>query len=256
MKSTLAACALVFLGSSSAASAAEQKPLRFTNVATSQKHGRKLTGRFLQITGASCARLWKRLALLSIRARTDNIRTDIHPDPFYKTYSSTETGSFCHRGKGAAGYYGAETSDCDAPLTLVNATFAWIAENLADSIDFVIWTGDSARHDNDEEIPRTEEQVLGQNRMLVNKFKEVFGSDGGDRRSPSAFKIPIVPTFGNNDILPHNIMVKGPNRWTRNYEDVWHDIVPEAQRHAFDRGGWFFVEVIPNKLAVISLNTM
>ena len=194
--------------------------------------------------------------LLRTVPRTDGVRTDIHPDPFYKTYSSTETGSFCHRGKGAAGYYGAETSDCDTPLTLVNATFEWIAENLADSIDFVIWTGDSARHDNDEEIPRTEEQVLGQNRMLVNKFKEVFGSDGGNRRSPSVFRIPIVPTFGNNDILPHNIMVKGPNRWTRNYEDVWHDIVPEAQRHAFDRGGWFFVEVIPNKLAVISLNTM
>jgi len=191
---------------------------------------------------------------------------DIHPDPFYDAYSSTETGSFCHRGHGAAGYYGAETSDCDSPLTLVNATFSWIAEHLADDIDFVIWTGDSARHDNDEEIPRTEAQVLGQNRMLVNKFKEVFGweneDDGGGRGGgregrAGPFKIPIVPTFGNNDILPHNIFVKGPNRWTKNYlTDVWRDIVPEAQKHAFERGGWFFVEVIPNKLAVFSLNTM
>jgi len=104
--------------------------------------------------------------------------------------------------------------------------------------------------------------------MLVNKFKEVFGwddeDDGGGRRGGGGregrggpFKIPIVPTFGNNDILPHNIFVKGPNRWTKNYlTDVWKDIVPEAQKHAFERGGWFFVEVIPNKLAVFSLNTM
>jgi len=67
MKSTLAVCALVCLGSSSADPATEQKPLREANVASSQKHGRKLTGRFLQITGASC-QLGRGIVLLSTHA--------------------------------------------------------------------------------------------------------------------------------------------------------------------------------------------
>ncbi|KAK5209191.1 Endopolyphosphatase [Exophiala xenobiotica] len=41
----------------------------------------------------------------------------------------------------------------------------------------------------------------------------------------------------------------------RTYLDVWNRFVPQAQRHSFARGGWFFSEVIPNKLAVFSLNT-
>lgn len=73
--------------------------------------------------------------------------TDIHPDQYYQVHSSTDQDDACHRGKGPAGPYGAETSDCDAPFALVNATFDWIADNLKDEIDFVIWTGDSARHD-------------------------------------------------------------------------------------------------------------
>lgn len=134
----------------------------------------------------------------------------------------------------------------------MNATFAWIEQNLKDKIDFVIWTGDSARHDNDEHIPRNNDQVIGSNQMLVDKFRDVFGN----KKAGRGFDIPIVPSFGNNDILPHNIFLKGPNKWTKTYADIWRPFIPEEQRHGFDRGGWFYVEVIPNKLAVFSLNTM
>ncbi|KAF2108544.1 Metallo-dependent phosphatase-like protein [Lophiotrema nucula] len=195
--------------------------------------GRRLHGRFLHIT-------------------------DVHPDPYYKTYSSTEADAACHRKRGPAGIYGAETSACDSPVSLVDETFKWIKENLRDEIDFVVWTGDSARHDNDEQIPRTQKQVVEQNRLLVRKFKEVFGKrdDEDDEDPTNEFKIPVVPTFGNNDILPHNIFLEGPNKWTIKYLDVWRNFIPEAQRHQFQQGGWFYVEVIPNKLAVISLNTI
>ena len=184
--------------------------------------------------------------------------TDLHPDPFYKYHSSTEEESACHRGKGPAGALGAETTDCDSPLSLINATFTWIDENLKDQIDFVVWTGDSARHDNDEEIPRTDQQVVQLNELLVDKFIEVFSKeDNINNTDPTNdFTIPIVPTFGNNDILPHNIFSPGPNRWTKNYLDIWRKFIPEEQRHGFSRGGWFFVEVIPKKLAVFSLNTL
>jgi endopolyphosphatase len=184
--------------------------------------------------------------------------TDIHPDTFYKTHSSTEAEHACHRASGPAGYYGAETSDCDSPVSLVNATFKWIEENLKDSIDFVVWTGDSARHDNDEKIPRSNEQIVGQNELVAGKFFEVFQKpDNDDDDDPTNdLVIPIIPTLGNNDVLPHNIFEKGPNRWTLKYLDIWRRFIPEEQRHQFQRGGWFYVEVIPGKLAVFSLNTL
>lgn len=181
---------------------------------------------------------------------------DTHPDPFYKRHSNPEEA--CHSGRGSAGYYGAEVTDCDSPISLVNATFKWIEENLKDEIDFVVWTGDSARHDNDDRFPRTDKQVMELNRLLVHKFVETFGKpDNLDDPDPTNdFVVPIVPTFGNNDILPHNIFLPGPNKWTRDYEGIWNKFVPQEQKHSFARGGWFFTEVIPNKLAVFSLNTL
>jgi endopolyphosphatase len=181
-----------------------------------------------------------------------DLDTDLHPDPFYKIHSSTEEEDACHRGKGLAGVYGAETSDCDTPYSLINTTFKWIAENVRD-VDFVIWTGDSARHDSDEQIPRTQNEVLETNRWIAEKFEEVF-SDHDDPRKGLA--IPIVSTFGNNDILPHNILLSGPNKWLKTYTDIWSSFIPEEQRHGFERGGWYYVEVIPQRLAVFSLNTL
>ena len=88
---------------------------------------------------------------------------------------------------------------------------------------------------------------------MAHKFSQVFGKSGDPQKD---FTVPIVPTFGNNDVLPHNIFTPGPNRWTRRYTRIWHKFIPQEQVHTFERGGWFFVEVIPNKLAVFSLNTL
>ena len=183
---------------------------------------------------------------------------DFHPDPFYEVGSSTAKGSACHRDSGRAGCFGAERSSCDSPISLINATFTWIEKNIKDRIDFIIWTGDSARHDNDEHIIRTKDQVIGQNKFLVQKFFEVFGKpDKIDDPDPNNdFTIPIIPTIGNNDILPHNVFLPGPNKWTTTFYDIWRQFIPEFQRHQFEHGGWYYVEVIPNKLAVFSLNTM
>ncbi|KAL8920258.1 MAG: hypothetical protein Q9172_004571 [Xanthocarpia lactea] len=212
--------------------APQQKPLLPAVVSSNPKE-RKLHGRFLHIT-------------------------DFHPDRFYSRSSSTDSDDACHWGEGDAGIFGAEKTDCDSPIALINATFQWINDNLKNSIDFVVWTGDSARHDNDELIPRTEEQVIELNELLVHKFVEVFGKEDNinDTDPTNDFTIPIVPNFGNNDILPHNIFTQGPNRWTKTFSHVWRKFIPEEQRHGFERGGWFFVEVIPNKLAVLSLNTL
>ena len=100
--------------------------------------------------------------------------------------------------------------------------------------------------------------MLDLNAMLVDKFTEVFGKDDNinDTDPTNDFIIPIVPTLGNNDIMPHNILSPGPNFWTKHFLQIWRNFVPEVQRHTFERGGWFLVEVIPNRLAVFSLNTL
>jgi endopolyphosphatase len=211
-----------------------------------QPASRRLHGRFLHITGTinrGFPYLWY----------DANRILDLHPDIHYKPHSSTAEDDACHRGKGPAGVYGAETSDCDTPFSLVNATFKWIEKNVKDTIDFVIWTGDSARHDSDEQIPRNQDEVLHTNRWIAGLFAETFSKNGDPEKSLS---IPIVSTFGNNDILPHNILLSGPNKWLKSYTEIWKKFIPEEQRHGFERGGWYFVEVIPNKLAVFSLNTL
>ena len=238
-----------FFLSGSAAYPAEQQPLLAE--ATDERplvSNKGLHGKFLHITGTG-------VTAHCLPDRDTDVLVDIHPDLFYKTYSSTEEDAACHRGNGPAGVFGAETTDCDSPITLVNATFQWINDHLKDKIDFIIWTGDSSRHDSDEEIPRTEQEIIETNELLVHKFEEVFGND--DETDPTnAFTVPIIPNFGNNDIMPHNIMDPGPNRWTQKYLSVWRKFIPEEQRHGFSTGGWFSVEVIPNRLTVFSLNTL
>jgi endopolyphosphatase len=132
----------------------------------------------------------------------------------------------------------------------VNATFDWLEKNAKDDIDFILWTGDTARHDSDERHPRTADEVIQTNRVVVDKFLDTFSSKNGK------LAVPIVPTFGNNDFLPHNIFYPGPNKWLHTYGDVWKRFIPEDQYHSFQFGGWFHVDVIPGKLAVFSLNTM
>lgn len=149
-------------------------------------------------------------------------------------------------------------TECDSPFSLVNETFRWIEENLKDEIDFVVWTGDSARHDNDERIPRTTNEIVELNEYMAQQWVAVFGLRDNTRTPGSVARVavPVVPTFGNNDIAPHNIFRAGPNIWTKKFAEIWRHFIPEDQRHSFVEGGWFTSEVIPGQLAVISLNTM
>ncbi|KAG6854776.1 hypothetical protein C0991_001203 [Blastosporella zonata] len=128
------------------------------------KKPRQLHGRFLQIT-------------------------DMHPDPHYLSHTAKSTA--CHRKKGKksknqASYYGTPFSDCDSPFTLTNFTLDYLDKKWASEVDFVIWTGDNARHDNDPKVPRTPDEIYGLNRAMTAKMKEVFTSKG----------IPVVPSLG------------------------------------------------------------
>ncbi|KAH6917815.1 endopolyphosphatase [Coprinopsis sp. MPI-PUGE-AT-0042] len=190
-------------------------------------HPKKLKGKFLHIS-------------------------DIHPDPHYR--KGTAEDSACHRKKNKkrdkkenkAGYWGTPYSECDTPTRLANYTLDFLGKNWASEIDFVVWTGDNARHDSDNKIPRTPAEIYELNREVASKMEHLFNSRG---------VIPI-PTIGNNDVWPHNIMTPGPNSVTHEYSKIWENFIPFPYLGVFQRGGYYVKEVVPDQLAVISLNTM
>ncbi|KAJ5938118.1 hypothetical protein N7454_004460 [Penicillium verhagenii] len=162
--------------------------------------------------------------------------TDFHPDRYYK-YRSVSSDDSCHHGKGDAGYFGAGGTECDSPMSLINETFNWIEHNLKDDIDFVIWTGDSARHDNDERMPRTDDEILDLNNFMAEKWVEMFGVRKNDISASGVppFLSPLCPPLATTT--------------SRRTTFSW-------MARIFVEGGWFTSEVIPGKLSVISLNTM
>ncbi|CAG8741949.1 31885_t:CDS:2 [Gigaspora margarita] len=173
--------------------------------------------------------------------------TDFHPDPHYIANSTLK--SKCHGGRikhkkrpKLSGTWGSSATKCDTPMSLINATFNWLEENWKDKLDFIIWT----------------EEVYELNRMIATKFLETFSNSKGiprTTRTKTRF-IPIVPSIGNNDIHPNNILLPGPNNVLSTLHSIWEPFIPESQRKTFLYGGYFYTEVIPKKLMVISLNTI
>ncbi|KAI9318069.1 Metallo-dependent phosphatase-like protein, partial [Dichotomocladium elegans] len=153
-------------------------------------------------------------------------------DEEYLPGSSVNTD--CHRysvfgDSAAAGILGSPGQKCDAPVALAEKTLDYIARELREKIDFVIWTGDNAR-----------------------LMQEAFWPTARDPRH-----IPVVPTLGNNDVFPHNTMAdpESESDLLSFYASVWREWIPTDQRALFRRGGYFTVQVAP-RLWVISLNTM
>ncbi|CAD6613415.1 XXYS1_4_G0049710.mRNA.1.CDS.1 [Saccharomyces cerevisiae] len=183
--------------------------------------------------------------------------TDIHPDPYYVEGSSID--AVCHTGKPSkkkdvAPKFGKAMSGCDSPVILMEETLRWIKENLRDKIDFVIWTGDNIRHDNDRKHPRTEAQIFDMNNIVADKMTELFSA--GNEEDPRDFDVSVIPSLGNNDVFPHNMFALGPTLQTREYYRIWKNFVPQQQQRTFDRSASFLTEVIPGKLAVLSINTL
>lgn len=191
-----------------------KKPVLIKNPLTGEK--KKIHGRFLHLT-------------------------DFHPDPYYKEGSSVS--NLCHGGKGEAGKYGDAVLGCDSPMILVEKTIEWIADNLKDEIDFIVWTGDNMRHDNDRNYPRYEDAIFAMNQRISDMMADNFG------------ELPI-PSLGNNDVYPHNLFATGPTFQTREFYKVWKNFVPQAQLNIFNKGVYYFEEVIPGHLAVLSINTL
>lgn len=178
--------------------------------------------------------------------------SDIHPDPYYKVNSSQ--GEACHAGDGNSGEYGDAVLGCDSPVALMEGTLRWINDNLKDKIDFIIWTGDNIRHDNDRRYPRTEMHIFDMNQHVSDLFYDIVKNP--DTKNPRNLLVDIIPSLGNNDVYPHNLFSPGPTLQTREMFKIWSNFVPQNQFHIFNRGAYFFKEVIPDQLAVLSINTL
>jgi hypothetical protein len=111
-----------------------------------------------------------------------------------------------------------------------------------------------ARHDADNKIRRTRKEIYDTNQAVASLMLNTFSHL---RKHPNQ-TVPVIPTFGNNDIYPHNILHGGSEgrRVFEKFWDIWHPFIPENQRHIFVNGGYFANHVVPGHLKVISLNTM
>lgn len=187
--------------------------------------------------------------------------TDLHPDELNviggairkqchkKLKQITSNSDISHK-------YGDPMSGCDSPIDLYESTLNWISNNLKDHIDFVIWTGDNIRHDNDRANPRTEYDIFEMNEKVANDMANTFMDDNEKDENPFDRRVKLIPSLGNNDVYPHNLFAPGPTLQTRELYKIWRDFIPTEQMHTFERGAYFLREVIPGKLVVLSINTL
>ncbi|KAJ3299369.1 Endopolyphosphatase [Borealophlyctis nickersoniae] len=175
--------------------------------------------------------------------------SDIHIDESYLEGSDPATQ--CHRvntvdaTKNRAGKYGALNSICDTPQGLMDETFQWIKDNHAD-VDFVIYTGDSARHDRDTKQPRQSSEVLNEHKIIVDKVLQTF----------DLTKTKFIPTWGNNDQFKYGEMAGANDPIIGNVTEIWKPLgLGLETKPEWNKGGYFSYQVAPG-LTVFSLNSM
>ncbi|CAG8660522.1 30208_t:CDS:2, partial [Racocetra persica] len=142
----------------------------------------------------------------------------LHIDPYY--LESSDPTSFCHR---------------YSPNPVLN---------IAGKFDFIVYTGDSVRHDKDKAFKRTEEQVLDAHKTVVEYVRKYFDLS----------RIKFIPTLGNNGEFEHNRLSQGPNAVLGNLSQIWAPLNLNLTSD-FIKGGYFRQD-IHSKLSVLSLNSL
>ncbi|KAI8391103.1 Metallo-dependent phosphatase-like protein [Radiomyces spectabilis] len=172
--------------------------------------------------------------------------TDFHLDPTY--LEGSDPSELCHRKSSyagtVAGKFGVLGSKCDSPVVLVESAFQFMKKNLSD-VDFIMYTGDSARHDRDKSVqPRTADDELQDQRAIVNYFTKTFDFS----------RIKIFPTIGNNDVYDNNI-VEWKDPQFGKVKDLWKPFGLNLTQD-FNDFGYFVQDIVKGKLRAVSVNTM
>ncbi|CAG8663666.1 13051_t:CDS:2, partial [Racocetra fulgida] len=181
----------------------------------------------------------------------------LHTDPYF--LESSDPTSFCHRYSpnpvlNIAGKFGILSAPCDSPYPLTNSTFEFMRTNFSD-IDFIVYTGDSVRHDKDKAFKRTQEQVLDTHRTVVEYVRKYFDI------SRIKFVISVSSSSSCNGSLlksslciEHNRLSQGPNDLLGNLSQIWAPLNLNLTSD-FIKGGYFRQD-IHSKISVLSLNSM
>ena len=183
--------------------------------------------------------------------------TDVHYDMYYQ--ANTDPATSCHRGVGNAGPFG-HRGYCDSPLALVKGILSEISSGMTKdnsqvnfnngsypTPDFILWTGDNARHNNDPLLYRTEQELWSEVSTVSTLMAKNFP------------KISIVPAIGNNDIFPHDTL--GPKEpkyqsWVLgNLTNFWKGFLSPDEISTFSTGG-YYVRSFNSQLDIVSLNTI
>jgi len=172
--------------------------------------------------------------------------TDIHIDPNYLPKATVS--EYCHRASAStsgkiAGHWGVPNSSCDSSPHFIDILFSTLKNDFQNKTDFIVYTGDSARHDDDTLLPRTQEDI-----KLAN-------IDIASRLSSLAPDRPIIFTIGNNDFHPHDQLAAGPNPTLDVYTSIWERFVPSTELQTFRKGG-YYENNVNGKFRFLSLNTM
>lgn len=150
--------------------------------------------------------------------------TDMHYDMRYTG------GKYCH--SNITTDFGRHK--CDSTKLLIDTVVMRIKEEKR--ANFIIWTGDTARHVDDQ--PQTLEEIIKENEYVTNKLKSL--------------QLPVIPNIGNNDVTPHNVFSAGEG--LRRLSELWRPFLPGDAFSDFRQFG-YFVRVV-DQIAVISLNTL
>lgn len=168
--------------------------------------------------------------------------TDLHLDPFYKVGSSPA--QFCHRSDPNDGAKAGPWGDrkCDSPIWLARKMLTHVRDNGHD-FDFVILTGDLARHDTDDEaIPKTPQETIAAGLMVRTALQNYFPTK------------PVVFAIGNNDLFVHNQLAPH-SRDLKAHFLVWRHHIPRDQWESFATQGYYTIAGYDFPVDMIVLNT-
>ncbi|KAI9281233.1 Metallo-dependent phosphatase-like protein [Umbelopsis sp. AD052] len=167
---------------------------------------------------------------------------------------NSDPAQFCHRKSASAsdntaGKYGALGTACDSPIPLVQSVFEYLKKAEFQNVDFIIYTGDTARHVRDMEQSRTYSELLEEHRYVMNSFGATFNLQ----------TTKLFPTIGNLDTPVHDNIDLASNDNTSGgifmeLKRLW-DPLGLNLTESFSNGG-MFVHTILNGPTIVSINSM
>ncbi|KAI9179583.1 Endopolyphosphatase [Blastocladiella emersonii ATCC 22665] len=170
--------------------------------------------------------------------------TDIHLDPHY-TPGAPPSAS-CHRVANSTTATDPRSTPLGAPLTLCDTPPSLLSSALAFAqsqgpADFIVVTGDSARHDANLAKPWAE------NLALLTTVADALAATWPG--------VPVLMALGNNDVYPHNSATEHDPLFAAVAHGAWRAFIPPAERARFAQFGGYAVPLARGVVGV-SLNTI